>query len=191
MCHTQEPYTWVDGQLLLWVEVLTQWYLVNCVLALFTFKPHRNLFFCVIKWKHMKRFLGVVFQIVPNLLMICCSKKVHFTRKHTSLGSIIGEFIDPFEILIPMPKFGQKLSIYICLSPVKMVDFMDPKWEGFVILNSFIFVVVSKNTLYCLNLGKNYPCTKAASNEKWRDISRKLIQPHSPTPRVVEKLTLF
>ena len=75
----------------------------------------------------MKRFLGVVFQIVPNLLMICCSKKVHFIRKHTSLGSIIGEFIDPFEILIPIPKFGQKLSIYICLSPVKMVDFMDPK----------------------------------------------------------------
>ena len=49
MCYTREPYAWVYGQPVFWVGVLTQCYLVNCVLALFTFKPHRNFFFCVIK----------------------------------------------------------------------------------------------------------------------------------------------
>ena len=81
---------------------------------------------CHQKKKHMKRFLGVFFQFVPNF-RCSCSKKVNFTRKHPSLGSIIGEFIDPFEILITMPKFGQELSMYICLSPVNMVEFVHPK----------------------------------------------------------------
>ena len=49
MCHTRKPYAWVYGQLVFWVEVLTQCYLVNCVLVLFSFKPHRNIFFCAIK----------------------------------------------------------------------------------------------------------------------------------------------
>ena len=34
---------------------------------------------------------------------------------------------DTSEILIPIPKLGQEQSIYYCLSPVKMVDFMHPK----------------------------------------------------------------
>ena len=49
MCHTQKPYVWVYGQLIFWVEVLTQCYLVNCTLTLFTFKPYHNFFFHVIK----------------------------------------------------------------------------------------------------------------------------------------------
>ena len=49
MCHTQEPYAWVYGQLVIRIEVLRQCYLLNCILTLFTFKPQRDLFFCVIK----------------------------------------------------------------------------------------------------------------------------------------------
>ena len=139
MCYTQNIYAWVYGQLVFWVDVLTQCYLVNGVLALFTFIPHGNFFFCVIKWKHIKRVLDAFFQIAPALGMICCSKKVHFTRQHPSLGSIIAEFIDTFEILITMPKFGQELSVYTCLSSVKTADFMHPKLEGCIVINSPIF----------------------------------------------------
>ena len=34
---------------------------------------------------------------------------------------------DTPEILIPMPRLGQKPSIYLYLSPVKTADFMHPK----------------------------------------------------------------
>ena len=44
----------------------------------------------------------------------------------------------------------QKLSMYICLSPVKTADFIHPKWEGCIVINSLIFVGVSEKILYCL-----------------------------------------
>ena len=47
--------------------------------------------------------------------------------QHPSLGSMTGGPTDKPEILIPMPRTGKGPSIYICLSPVKMVDFMYPK----------------------------------------------------------------
>ena len=85
--------------------------------------------------------------------------------QHPSLGSMTEGPTDTSEILIPIPKPGQEPSIYICHSPFKTADFMHPKWEGCVVVNSLIFVVASKNILYCLNLGKNYRWTKPASNK--------------------------
>ena len=86
--------------------------------------------------------------------------------QHLSLGPMTEEPIDKPEILMPMPKPGEERSIYICLSHVKTADFMHPKWEGCIIINSLIFVVLCKNILYCLNLGKNYLWTRPASNKK-------------------------
>ena len=43
---------------------------------------------------------------------------------------------------------------------------MHPKQEGCIVISSLIFVVVCKNILYCLNLGKNYLWTKQASNKE-------------------------
>ena len=77
--------------------------------------------------------------------MKCDNKNVHLVIQNPLLGSIIAGFIETFEILIPMPKFEQELSTYICLSPAKMVDFMHPKWEGCIVINSLIFVVISRN----------------------------------------------
>ena len=73
---------------------------------------------------------------------------------------------DTSDILLPMPKHGQEPSIYICLSPVKTADFMHPKREECIVINSLIFVVVCKNILFFLNLDKNYLWTKPASNKK-------------------------
>ena len=72
------------------------------------------------------------------------------------------------EILIPIPRPGQEPSIYICLSPAKTADFMHPKWERCITINSLIFVVVCRNILYCLNLGKNYLWTKPTLNKNDR-----------------------
>ena len=47
--------------------------------------------------------------------------------QHLSLGLMTEGPIDKSEILMPIPKFEQELSIYILLSPAKMVDFMHPK----------------------------------------------------------------
>ena len=74
-----------------------------------------------------------------------CDKNVHLVMQHSSLGSIIAGFIETFKILIPMPKFEWELSMYICLSPAKMVDFMHPKREGCIVINLLIFVVVNRN----------------------------------------------
>ena len=166
VCHTQEPYAWVYEQLIFWVEVLTQFYLVNYILVLFPSNLTATFSSVTSNGNTWKDSLVFFFKLSPILGMICCSKKVQFTRQHPSLGSIMAGFIDIFEILIPMPKFGQELSIYICLSLVKMVDSMNPKWEGCIVINSLIFVVVSRNILYCLNLGKNFPWTKPRSNKK-------------------------
>ena len=76
--------------------------------------------------------------------------------QHPLLGSMTEGSTDTSEILIPMPRPGQEPSIHICLSPVKTADFMQPKGEGCIVKNSLIFVVVCKNILHCLNLGKNY-----------------------------------
>ena len=46
--------------------------------------------------------------------------------QHPSLGSMTEGPIDTSEILMPMPKFGQKLSIYIRLNPVKIDDLTHP-----------------------------------------------------------------
>ena len=95
--------------------------------------------------------------------MICVNKNLHLVRQHPSLGSMTkGPTYKP-EILIPMPRPGKEPSIYICLSPVKTADFMHLQWEGCIVINSLIFVVVCRNILYCLNLGKNYLWTKTSS----------------------------
>ena len=59
--------------------------------------------------------------------MICVNKNVHLVMQHPSLGSMTEGSTHKPAILIPMPKLGQEPSIYICLSPAKMVDFMHPK----------------------------------------------------------------
>ena len=66
MCHIQNPYAWFYGQFTFWVEILAQCYLVNSILTLFTLKPNRNFFFCIIKWKHMKKFFRGFLQFVSN-----------------------------------------------------------------------------------------------------------------------------
>ena len=136
------------------------------MLTLFAFKPHRNVFFCVIKWKHMKRFLGGSFQLVPSPGMICVNKNVHLVMQNPLLGSMTAGQTNTSETLILMPRRGQEPSIYICLSPFKTADFMHPKWKRCIVINSLIFMVACKNTLYCLNLGKNYLWTKPASIKK-------------------------
>ena len=59
--------------------------------------------------------------------MICDNKNVHIATQHPSLGSIIEGPIDTSEILMPIPKFGQELLIYICFSRVKIDDLTHPK----------------------------------------------------------------
>ena len=188
MHHTQKPYAWVYGQLIFWVEVLTQCYLVNCILTIFTFTPLCNFLFCVIKWKHMKRFFGGPFQLAPALGMICVNKNVHLVMQHLSLGSSTEGPTDTSKILIPMSRLWQEPPIYICLSPVKEASFMHPKWEGCIVINSLIFVVVCRNILYCINLGKNYLWTKPAPNKKrWRTILKNLTQAYSLVKRIYWK----
>ena len=97
-----------------------------------------------------------LFNLSPALEMKCVNKNVHFVMQHPSLGSMTKGPIDKPEVLMPMPRPGEEPSIYICLSPVKTADLMHPKWEGCIVINSIIFVVVCRNILYCLNLGKNY-----------------------------------
>ena len=80
--------------------------------------------------------------------------------QHPLLGSMTEVSTDTSKILILMPRPGQEPSIYICLNHVKAADYvnhvMHPKREGYIVINSLIFVVVWRNILYCLNLGKNY-----------------------------------
>ena len=59
--------------------------------------------------------------------MICAYKNVHLVMENPSLGSMTEGPIDAPEVLMPIPKFGQGPSLYIFLSPVKMIDFMHPK----------------------------------------------------------------
>ena len=86
--------------------------------------------------------------------------------QHASLGSMTEGPTSKPEILIPIPRPGQEPFIYICLNPVKTVDFMHPKLEERIVINSLIFVVVCKNILNGLNLGENYLWTKSALNKK-------------------------
>ena len=145
MCHTQKSYAWIHVQLISWVEVLTQCYLINYTLNLFTLKPHPNFFFCAIKRNTWKDSLVGLFNLSPALGMICVNKNVHLLMQHPSLRSIIEGPTDTSEILILMPRPGQELFIYICLNPVKTADFMHPKWEGnFGCIKSSNFVVVCK-----------------------------------------------
>ena len=44
--------------------------------------------------------------------------------QHPSTGSMTEGPTEKPEILIPMPKTGQELSIYICLSSFKTADFI-------------------------------------------------------------------
>ena len=192
MCHTQEPYAWAYGQLVIWIEVLPQCYLVNCVLTLFAFKPHHNFFFCIVKWKHMKRFFGGSFQLFSSPENRIRQQKrtpcnaTSFVRVNDSRPT------DTSEILMPMPRPGQEPSIYIFLSPFKATDFMHPKWEGCIVINSLIFVVVCKNILYCLNLGTNYLWTKPASNKKrLQSTSKNHIQAYSLVKQGAAKRILF
>ena len=86
MCYAQKAYASIYGQLIARVEILTQCYLIDCVLVLFVFKPHRNLFFCAIKWKNVKGSLVGFSNLSPVLGKICCNKNVHLVRQHPSLG---------------------------------------------------------------------------------------------------------
>ena len=147
MCHTQNSYAWFYGQLIFWAA------------SFYSVSSNENI------WKD---FLVCLFNLSPALGMIYVNKNVHLVMQHPSLGSMTERPIDKPEILIPTPKLGERPSIYICLSPVKMVDFMHPKWKGCIIINSLIFFIVSRNILYCLNLGKNYLWTKPASNKNDR-----------------------
>ena len=74
-----------------------------------------------------KDFLVSLFNLSPALGMICVNKNVHLVMQHSSLGSMTEGSTDTSEILMPIPKFEQELSIYIFLSPARMVDFKHPK----------------------------------------------------------------
>ena len=97
-----------------------------------------------------------LFNLPPALGMICVYKNVRLVMQHPLLGSLTEGPTDTSKVLVPMPRPGQEPSIYICLCPVKAADFMHPKWEGCIVINSLIFVVICRNIFYCLNLGKNY-----------------------------------
>ena len=132
-------------------------------MTFFTFKPHRKFFFCIIKWKHIKRFLGGSFQPVASPLNDMCQQKcTPRNGVYPSLGSMTEGPTDTSEILILMSRPGQKPSIYICLSVVKMVDFMHPKWEECIVTNSLIFVVVSRNIFALPKFGKELSMNKAS-----------------------------
>ena len=120
-----------------------------------------------------KDFLVGLFNLFPALGIICVNKNVHLVMQHPSLGSMTERPTDTSEILMLMPRPGQEQSIYICLSPFKTADFMHPKWEGCIVINSLIFVVVCKSILYCLNLGKSYLWTRPVSNKKKRQSTSK------------------
>ena len=75
----------------------------------------------------MKALHGGSFQLVSSPGNDSVNKNVHLLMHHPSLGSMTAGPTVTSEILIPMPKPGQKPSIYICLSPVKTADFMHPK----------------------------------------------------------------
>ena len=98
--------------------------------------------------------------------MICVNKDLHLVMQHPLLGSMTKGLTYIPEILIPMPRPGKEPSIYICLSPVKTANFMQLQWEGCIVINSLIFVVVCRNILHCLNLGKNYLWTKSSNIKK-------------------------
>ena len=159
MYHTKKPYTWVYGQLIFWVEVLTQ-----CCLEIASWPFSSSNFAATFSsissnentWKD---FLVGLFKLSPALGMICVNKNMHLAMQHPSSGAMTAGPTDTSEILIPMPMPGQEPSTYICLSPAKIADFMHPKWERCIVINSLVFVVVCKNILYCLNL-------EPASNKK-------------------------
>ena len=79
--------------------------------------------------------------------------------QHPSLGSMTEGATETSEILIPIPKPGQELSIYTCLSPFKKAELMHPKREGLIVINSRTHFIDS------LILGKNYLWTKPESNK--------------------------
>ena len=103
----------------------------------------------------MKRFLGGSFQLVPSPGNDMCQQKCTPCNATFFVGSMIGGPTDTSKILMPIPRPGQEPSIYISLIPVRTTD-------------SLIFVVVCKNILYCLNLGRDYLWTRAASNKNDR-----------------------
>ena len=75
----------------------------------------------------MKRFFGGTFQLVSSLGTICVNKNVHHVMQHPSLGSMTEGPTNRSKILMSMPRPGQEPSIYICLSPFEMVDFIHLK----------------------------------------------------------------
>ena len=54
---------------------------------------------------------------------------------------------------------------------------MYPKWKGCIVINSLIFVVVSKSILLCLNLGKNY--LWAIQHQIKKMMTRYIKKPHT------------
>ena len=67
------------------------------------------------------------FNLLPALGMICVYKNMHITTQHPSLGSMNEGPIDTSEVLIPILKFEQELSIHICFNLVKIDDLTHPK----------------------------------------------------------------
>ena len=108
---------------------------------------------------HEKSSWWVYFTLSRVLGMICVNKNVHLVMQHPSLGSMTEGATETSEILIPIPKPGQELSIYTCLSPFKRAEFMHPKREGRIVINSRTYFINSPN------LGRNYLWTKPASNK--------------------------
>ena len=139
-------------------------------LHFYPFCPQTSLqrFLLCHQMKTWKDFLVGLFNLSPVLGIIYVNKNVHLVTQHPLLESMTEGSTDTSEILIPMPRPRQERSIYICLSTIKTADFMHPKREGCMVINSLIFVVVCKNILYSLNLGKNYLWTKPASNKNDR-----------------------
>ena len=80
-------------------------------------KTHEHFFF---GW-------GGLFNLPLALGMIYVNKNVHLIMQHPPLGSMTESTTNTPEILIPMTRHGQELSIYISLSSIKTADFMHPK----------------------------------------------------------------
>ena len=126
-----------------------------------------------------KDYLVSLLNLSPALGKICINKNVHLIMQHPSLGSMTEGPTDTSEILIPMPRPGQELSIYICLNPVKTAGFMHPKWEGCIVINSPIFVVVCKEHFVLpkfrqkLSMDKNQHQIKKKNNRVHQRTSHK------------------
>ena len=111
--------------------------------------------------KTWKDFWVGLFNLSLALGMKCVNKNVHLVMQHPSLGQWLKDLPTHLRSWYQCPGLGRN-RLYTYVSAFLKHGFMHPKWEGCIVINSLMFVVVCKNVLYCLNLVKEYLWTKQA-----------------------------